>query len=164
MEMSRCILRNMRDVENAILQIYDLKVDYGGIMTLDQAKPYLLSINEFIVILTLNSHEKRKIGHYIVCYRINQNEIVFFDSMGHDPMFYGLGSFLINNAIKTYTYSNAAIQSKNSACCSYFCLYYIFKCFVKGISFKHFLNSFNHSTTLANERIVYDYVKNVYCF
>lgn len=152
-----CRLQTIESVDRAICQIDLLKNFYCGTYVSTEMNNAIIKPNHFIVILVLNKNQS--IGHYIVAHRINFNELNIFCSLGINPKQYKLQQLFKINTVHEYWYSNVKLQSDQSNCCAYFCLFFLYKIFVNGLSFKHFLNLFEHQSLVENESIVHNFVK-----
>lgn len=161
--MNQCLLHTLEQVDNAIYQNEHLQRSYYGGYVSSELKDVYIKRGYFIIILVI-AQNKSSVGHFIVVSKTQSGKLILFDSLAINPIKYGLNEFIHNNVENVYCYSNIKAQSEKSNCCAYFSLFYACKTFLNGMDFKSFLRIFENNNCEQNERLVYNYVKKMFCF
>lgn len=126
---------------------------FGGLFAKDQLKFKFPNRNIFYICNT--DFYKNKGKHWVVIFiQKNSSYIEYFDSLGKKP----LNEFIkfMSQDNRKILYNTKRLQSKLSAACAYYCLYYIYLR-IRGISLNSIINNLTNDT-LKNENYVIDFV------
>lgn len=161
--MSKCLAHSLGEVNSAIQQHDGLQKVYGGGYLSTELDNIYITPGCFIIILVMRPNDP-SVGHFIAAEKTKTGELRFFDSLAIHPLKHGLQNFINVNTKDVYYYSNIKAQSNNSSCCAYFSLFFACKRFLNNMDFKNILKIFQNNSCEENEKLVYNYVQNIFCF
>jgi len=107
-------------------------------------KPYYSA-----VIFNLSAHNEK--GTHFIAIIKKLNKIIYFDSFGEKCTNKNILKF-IDQYFLPIEYNSTKIQDDTSSLCGYFCFYFLFICFFKSKSLKHFLKKFKTKNLKTNDK------------
>lgn len=160
MNINTCKILSLGEVENIINTCLPIKPMFNGVYSFEQLDKVSLNSNTYAIICTLKLNEFEKVGHFYVVYMTKYGDLEVFDSLGQHLSCKQLKAFLNKNAKKEYKFVLGQLQSLQSVCCSYYCLYYIYHRCVYNFSLEEIIRSFNGKTHQELDKMVYQFCKN----
>lgn len=136
---------------NAIIQKNTMQTSYIGCFP--ENKMPLYQINGYMIINSNSNTDS--IGHWLLFYGLKGN-ILFFDSFGKSPEFYGNNIELYAKMYKAKTINNIQLQSNTSYVCGCYVLYFAYYLFT-GRPINLILNKFSKTNRIKNDSLVEDF-------
>lgn len=142
-----------------ILKPHRIKI--FDVLAANEVEPIFFHNNVFPKVFIVNmlpSNSKILMGHWLVIYALNKNNIEVFDSFGKNLLFYNKRYFN-KIASKNVVNNNKSVQNIDSLECGKFCLYFIAKR-LAGFSMQKIKSGFSRNTR-KNDEIVDSYYKSI---
>ena len=105
-----------------------------------------------------NTHHHGKSGKHWVCWCIDGDKAIFFDSYGRQADDPTLPTYFKNHAknFKNIYFSKRRVQGWDSVACGYFCIHFIYN-FALGLDYKCFIEDYSRDF-IKNDETVYNFV------
>lgn len=112
-------------------------------------------INGFMIINT----SAKTYGHWLLFYRVDESTIIFFDSFGYHPNFYGGNISTYTREYNVKVINKIQLQSSNSHVCGAFVLYIAYNIYC-GRNIETILRRFSMDT-MRNDNLVENFIMRI---
>lgn len=150
---------NTQQLEQVINRDAITRAKFGGVFAENSLPKH---IETFPCGFIANTEPESKPGqHWIAFYFSSPQQGEFFDSYGHEPVFYSkrFKRFLDQNA-ETWISNKKELQSYFTAVCGEYCIFYLLHR-ARGVPMDTIVNLFS-SDKDYNDHLVYQYVKKLF--
>ena len=135
---------NALTINHYLISDLNVKSVYQGIFSSNELYKINKNIECFYVVNTDPNYLPG--SHWIVIYS-HDKTCEIFDSLGENPINYGVHFSNLLLKYNKYSYSIKKIQNKFSNTCGMFCIYYIYWK-TRGLGLNEIVSTFSHDTSL----------------